>query len=78
MFTCVDQNAGRNYNIKRRNESFDMVRHLKYLGTTLMNENSIQGDIKSRLKSRSACYHSVQMAFQDRVLRRIFGPRGTW
>ena len=31
-----------------------------YLGTTLTNENSIQEDMKSRLKSGNACYHSVE------------------
>ena len=32
----------------------------KYLGTTITNENSVHEEIKSRLKSGSACYHSVQ------------------
>ena len=32
----------------------------KYLGTTLTNQNSIQEEIKSRLKSKNACYHLVQ------------------
>ena len=30
------------------------------MGTTLTNQNSIQEEIKSRLKSGSACYYSVQ------------------
>jgi len=30
------------------------------LGTTLTNQNSIQEEIKSRLKLGSACYYSVQ------------------
>jgi len=30
------------------------------LGTTLTNQNSIQEEIKNRLKSGNACYHSVQ------------------
>jgi len=88
-----------------------------YLGTTLTNQNSIQEEIKSRLKSGNACYHSVQnllsssllsknlkikiyrtiilpvvfcgcetwsltlreerrlRVFENRVLRRIFGPK---
>jgi len=29
------------------------------LGTTLKNQNSIAEEIKSRLKSGNACYHSV-------------------
>jgi hypothetical protein len=86
------------------------------LGTTLTNQNSIQEEIKSRLKSGNACFHSVQdllyssllskntkikiyrtiilpvvlygcetwslmlreehrlRVFENRVLRRIFGP----
>ena len=86
------------------------------MGTTLTNQNSIQEEIKSRLKSGNACYHSVQSllspsllpinlkikihrtiifpvlygcetwsltlrekcklrALENRVLRRIFGPK---
>jgi len=30
------------------------------LGTTLKNQNSIEEEIKSRLKSVNTCYHSVQ------------------
>jgi len=87
------------------------------LGKTLTNQNSIQEDIKSRLKSGNACYHSKQnllsssllskdlkmkiyriimlpvflygcatwslalraehrlRVFENRVLRRIFGPK---
>jgi len=89
----------------------------RYLGKTLTNQNSIQEQIKSRLKSGNACYHSVHnllnsslrfknlkiiiyrarifsvvlygcetwsltlreerglTAFENRVLRRIFGPK---
>jgi len=36
------------------------MKEFKYLETTLTYENSIQEEIKSRLKSRNACYHSVQ------------------
>jgi hypothetical protein len=32
----------------------------KYLGTTVTNQNLIQEDIKRRLNSGNACYHSVQ------------------
>ena len=51
---------GRSYNIETDNSSFERLEQFKYLGTTLTNKNSMQGDIKSRLKSGSACYHSVQ------------------
>jgi len=36
------------------------VEEFKYLGITLTNQNSIQEEIKNRLKSGNACYHSVQ------------------
>jgi hypothetical protein len=36
------------------------VEEFKYLGTALTNQNSIQQEIKSRLKSGNALYHSVQ------------------
>ena len=93
------------------------MEEFKYLGTTLKNQNSIQEEIKSRLKLGNACYHSVQnllsssllyknlkikiyrtiilpvvlygcetwslalkeenrlRVFENRVLRRIFGPK---
>ena len=91
---------------------------MSLLGTTLTNQNSIQKEIKSRLKLGNACYHSVQNLLsssllsknlkikiyrniilsvvlygcetcsltlreehrlrvsENRVLRRIFGPKG--
>jgi len=58
-----DQNAGRNQSMKIDNSSFERVDEFKYLGTTLTNQNSIQEEIKSRLKSGNACYHSVQNLF---------------
>jgi len=38
------------------------------LGTTLTNQNSIAEEIKSRLKSWNACYHSVQNRLSSRLL----------
>jgi len=35
------------------------VEEFKYFGTTLTKQNSIQAEIKSRLKSGNACYYSV-------------------
>jgi len=46
--------------MKIDNRSFEMVEEFKYLGTTLTNQNSIQEEIKSRLKSGNACYLSMQ------------------
>ena len=59
MVMSRDQNAGRSHNMKTDNSSFEMVEEFKCLGTTLTNQNSIQKEIKSRLKSGNACYHSV-------------------
>ena len=55
-----DQNARPSHIMKIDNRSFEMVENFKYLGTTLTNQNSVQEEIKSRLKSGNACYHSVQ------------------
>jgi hypothetical protein len=104
--------------MKIDNRSFEMVEEFKYLGvTSLTSQNSIQEEIKSRLKSGNASYHLVQnllsssflpqnleitiyrtvilpavsyecetwslilreecrlRVLENRVLRRIFGPR---
>jgi hypothetical protein len=63
-----NQNAEKNHNIKIDNKSFESVEQFKYLGTTLANQNSIQEEIKSRLKSGNACYHSVQDLLSSSLL----------
>jgi len=101
--------------MKIDNSSIERVEEFKYkyLGTTLTNQNSIQEEIKSRLKLGNACSLSVQnllssrllyknlkimiyvsiilpvvlygcetwsltlRVFENRVLRRVFGPKGT-
>jgi hypothetical protein len=110
-------NAGQNIDVEIVNRSFENMSQIKYLGTTLTNQNLIQEEIKRRLNSGNACYHSVQnllssrlllknlktriyetitlpvvlsgcetlsltlrkkhrlRAFENRVLRRIFGPK---
>ena len=54
MVMFRDQNAGRSHSIKIHNRSFETVEEFKYLGTTLTNQNSDQGEIKSRLNSGNA------------------------
>jgi hypothetical protein len=62
------QNAGRNGNIQIGNKSFETVEQFKYLETTLTNQNSIHEEIKSRLKSGNACFHSVQNLMSSSLL----------
>jgi hypothetical protein len=53
--------------------SFDTVEDavtLKYLGTTLTDENCVNEEIKSILNSGNACYHSVQGLLSSRLLSR--------
>jgi len=44
------------------------VEVFEYLGTILTNQNSIAEEIKSRLRSGNACYHSVQNILSSRFL----------
>jgi hypothetical protein len=46
------------------------VSQFKYLGTTVINQNLIQEEIKRRLSSGNACYHSGQSLLSSRVLSR--------
>ena len=40
----------------------------KFSSTTLAKQNSVQEEIRSRLKSRNVCYHSVQNTLSYRLL----------
>ena len=48
--------------------AFGRVEEFKYLGTNLKDQNSIQEEIKSRLKSGNACHHSVQNLLSSSLL----------
>jgi len=50
------------------NNSFEMMEEFRHLRTTLTNQNSIQEEIKSRLKTGNACYHSVQNLLSSSLL----------
>ena len=54
--------------MKIDNSSFERVDEFKYLGTTLTNQILIEKEIKSRLKSGNACYHSVQNLLSSSLL----------
>jgi len=70
LFRFGISNAGRSRNIKTDNISFDWIEELGYLGTNLTNQNSIQEEIKIRLKSGNACCHSVQNLLPSSLLSR--------
>jgi hypothetical protein len=68
MLVYRDQKAGQIRDIKTGNRLFENVSQFKYLGTTVTNQNLIQEEIKRRLNSCNACYHSVQNLLSSRLL----------
>jgi hypothetical protein len=70
MLLSRHQNEGQNHNIKIGDGSFENVAQLKYLGTTVTNQNLIHKEIKRRLISDNARYHSVQNLLSSRLLTR--------
>jgi hypothetical protein len=63
-----NQKTERIHRIKNENIFSESVEQFIYLGTTLKYENYIQEEIKSRLKSGNACYHSVQNRLSSTLL----------
>ena len=54
MVMSREQTAGLSHNMKVDNSSIERVEEFKYLETKLTNQNSIQKEIKSRLKLGNA------------------------
>jgi hypothetical protein len=54
--------------VKIDNISNERVEEFRYLGTTLTDQNSIQKEIKSRLKLGNVYYHSTQNLLPSRLL----------
>jgi len=68
MVMSRQQNAGRNHNKRTDNGSFERVKQFEYSESTITNQNSIQEEIKSRLKSGTVSYHSVQNLLSSSLL----------
>jgi hypothetical protein len=62
------QNAIKNKDIQIGNSFCETVEQSKYLGTVLMDRNSIQEEINRRLELRNSCYHSVLNLVSSRLL----------
>jgi hypothetical protein len=54
------QNARQNHNIKIYNNPLEKAEYFKYLGTILTIQNSVQEEIRSRMRSGNICYHCAE------------------
>ena len=65
-----NQDARQSHGMKIDNNVVPLkgLEEFKYLSKTLTNKNSIQEEIKSRLKSGNACCHSVRNLWSSRLL----------
>jgi hypothetical protein len=70
MLLSHHQNAEQNHDISIENRCFKNVAQFRYLGTMIANQNLIEEEIKRRLNSDNACYHSVQYLLSSRLLSR--------
>jgi hypothetical protein len=68
MLLSRHQNVGQNRDIKIANRSFECVSQFKYLGPTVTHQNLIQEEMKRRLNSGNACYHSIKNLVLSRLL----------
>jgi hypothetical protein len=64
------QKVGQKRSIKTVNRAFEDVTKFKYSGTTQTDQNCMHEEIKSRLNSGNACYHSVQSLLPSLLLSR--------
>jgi MarR-like DNA-binding transcriptional regulator SgrR of sgrS sRNA len=64
------QNIGQNRDIKIASRSFENLSHFKYFGMTVSNKSLTHKEIKKRLISDKACYHSVQRFSSSHLLFR--------
>ena len=57
-----------NAHIKIGSNSYEKVKTFKYLGSLVTYKNSIQEEIKCRLKAGNSCYYSVQTLLSSTLL----------
>jgi hypothetical protein len=60
MSKCRKQNAGHIHDIEIDNKITESMDKIKYLGTTLTNQNVIHEEIKSQLNSGNAFYYCAE------------------
>jgi hypothetical protein len=60
MLMSCSQTIRQKHSIKTANRSFEDVAEFKYLGKALTDQNCMHVEIKSRLNSGNASFHSVQ------------------
>jgi hypothetical protein len=70
MLMSRSQKMGQKHSIKTVNRSFKDAAKLKYLGTTLTDQNYMHKEIKSKLNSGNAYYCSVQSLLSSHLLSR--------
>jgi hypothetical protein len=68
MLLSHQQNARQNHDINRVIRYFENGAEFRYLRATVANQNLTQEEIKRRLNSGNACYHSVQNLMSSRLL----------
>jgi hypothetical protein len=70
MFMSHHQTTGHSNYIRVANKSFEKVAKFKYLGATLMDQNCIYEEMRSRLNSGNACYRAFQNLLPSWLLSR--------
>ena len=73
MVVSRSQNAGRSQKRNIDSKSLGGVERFRYLGTALTNQNYLLEETNSRLKSKNACYHSVQNVLSSSSLWSTYG-----
>jgi hypothetical protein len=70
MLLSHHQNVRQNWDIKLAKKEFEDASQFRYLGTSARNKKLIQEEIKRRLNSGNACYHSIQNLLSSRLQSR--------